>query len=160
MASSVGPPVSISTDDSISLDSILTPALFKVEGRLRDLGYWGDYVLDSAKAIICHKTQVAVRALLLDERQFIQYRNRGEDSGGMDRTREVNNFLAPLFETMLEQAQVAQGKLDALKRTPSECSVEDERMRSIPISLIRERWAQIELAVTAWLSTNASGGSK
>jgi hypothetical protein len=127
-----------------------------VEGKLRDLGYWGGYVLDSANASICHKTQVAVRALVLDERQFTQYCNRGEDSGGMDRTREVNDFLAPLFKTMLQQAQTAQGKLDALRSTASDHLVEAERARAVALGSIRERWAQIELTVTTWLSAHAS----
>jgi hypothetical protein len=67
----------------------------------------------------------------------------------------VNNFLAPLFQNMLEHAQTAQRKLDTLERTASEWSQQDERIRSISLGLICERWAQIELAVTTWLSANA-----
>jgi hypothetical protein len=156
-SSTTSHPVFISADDSVPIDNVLIPALSSVEGKLRSFGYWSGYVLDSTSAKVCHKTQVAVRALLLNERQFIQYCSRGEDSGGIDRTQEVNDVLAPLFETFLKQARDAQNDLDALEG-PIHQSVDQEYIYTTAVSLIRERWAQIELVVATWLSMPGSCG--
>ncbi|KAH8171621.1 SET domain-containing protein [Sarocladium implicatum] len=123
--------------DETTLDTHLCPRFSsELKQKLEDAGFWAEYKLD-ADTPVCYRTQVALRALFLNERQWRQVASgiRGEDRDREEANKELLEVLRP-YE---KEIRATIRKIEGLK-------VGDEEMRET----LRKRWVQIkELVVSA-----------
>jgi hypothetical protein len=146
-------------DDEIRLDNVILPQLSEaIKSQLQDVGFLGPYALvpsdkqigsDNGRVIwdICFKTQVAVRAAILTCNEWEYFVTNGEDMTG-DQTAAVEEWLRPhLVECRKHVAtELASVDKEFVKfRDVNGCQW------PVAVSLIRQRWTQIDDAVKSFL---------
>jgi hypothetical protein len=83
-------------NDAISLDHLLLPLLIKEQAEaLKEDGYHGNYTLSPKEPTICHRTQVVLRLLVLDNRRYSAF--VGGDDDGSKEQRKVNDYLVGIL---------------------------------------------------------------
>lgn len=125
--------------DETLLDAYICP-LFNAaqKKKLEDAGFWGDYKLD-AETPVCYRTQVAVRLLLLNDRQWKQV-----VSGRRDEEQDkdaANKELLAILRRYEKDIRSAIREIDGSK-------IGEASMRLA----LRGRWAQLREIVAAAMS--------
>lgn len=83
-------------NDAIPLDHLLLPLLSNDQAvALKEDGFHGNYTLFTKEPTICHRTQAALRLLLLDNKRYSTFVG-GDDDGSKDQGR-INNYLAGIL---------------------------------------------------------------
>lgn len=134
-----------SHDDAIVLDQLLLPSLTEPQKTsLRDVGYLGNYTLDSSTKELCFRTQVAIRSVLLTSNEWEFFMGSGEDIGG-DQEEAVVTWLQPKVNDFLK---LVDGKAQDVRLLGE--NVADERTVR-RCRLVEERWVQIAQGLKKWL---------
>lgn len=134
-------------DDSIPLDPYLLPHIPETtKTQLQDTGYLAHYHLTPAENFsLCHRTEVAVRGVLLACNEWEYFVGSGEDLGE-DATGRVRAWLAPVLREGARDAGVK-------AREVGESDVGDVVARG----LVTERWGQICRALGGWVERFGGG---
>lgn len=83
-------------NDSMPLDHLILPLLSKEQAEaLKEDGYHGNYTLFQTDPTICHRTQVALRMLVLDNRRYSAF--VGGDDDGSKEQGKVNDYLVGIL---------------------------------------------------------------
>jgi hypothetical protein len=146
-------------NDSIPLDHVLLP-LFNTEqvDALKEDGFHGNYTLFAKEPTICHRTQAALRLLLLDNRRYSSFVS-GDDEGNRDQSR-VNIYLA---DVLTKYSRQIIDTLEELERLEVDISSEEKDKKKRRISAVNrkrptkaehrevllKRWKQIRELVNA-----------
>ncbi|KAK0390759.1 hypothetical protein NLU13_0262 [Sarocladium strictum] len=125
--------------DETTLDAYLCPRFSATEkAKLEEAGFWAGYKLDSDTPV-CYRTQVALRALLLEDRQWKQVVS---GTRGEDRDREAaDKELLAVLRIYEKDIRGTLKKLDALK-------VGEDGAREA----LRSRWLQIKELVVSGIA--------
>ena len=133
-------PSGINRWDETTLDAHLCPRFSpELKKKLDEVGFWAEYKLD-ADTPVCYRTQVALRALFLNDRQWRQVASgmRSEDRDREEANKELLSVLRPYEK-----------EIRGTIRKIEESNAGDEEMRET----LRKRWVQIkELVVSAMAS--------
>ncbi|KAL6712611.1 hypothetical protein ACN47E_000488 [Coniothyrium glycines] len=141
--------------DSIPLDQLLLPSFDHDQiNALKDDGFYGNYTLSSTTSPICHRTQAALRLLVLDNRRYSAFVS-GDDDGTRDQP-QLNHYLSriltkysrkilSIIEDIEEVNRGGEQKPNKERRRSSvgTTSISHTMMNDHGIVLIR-RWKQIQ----------------
>lgn len=94
---------------------------------------------------LCFKTQVAVRAVLLTANEWEYFVTNGEDLSG-DKSTAVNEWLRPHLQALKSEATE---KIVALEKLSTALLEE----HAVAVSMLKERWGQIEVHVELFLDS-------
>jgi hypothetical protein len=147
-------------NDSMPLDHILLP-LFNTEqvDALKEDGFHGNYTLFAKEPTICHRTQAALRLLLLDNKRYSLFVS-GDDDGIREQSR-VNIYLADVLTKYSRQIIDTLEELERLEVDTSNRGGDNKKRRISIVSgkgltksehrdVLLKRWKQIrELVNTA-----------
>jgi hypothetical protein len=147
-------------NDSMPLDHILLP-LFNTEqvDALKEDGFHGNYTLFAKEPTICHRTQAALRLLLLDNKRYSLFVS-GDDDGIREQSR-VNTYLADVLTKYSRQIIDILEELERLEVDTSNRGGDNKKRRISIVSgkgltksehrdVLLKRWKQIrELVNTA-----------
>jgi hypothetical protein len=147
-------------NDSVPLDHILLP-LFNAEqvDALKEDGFHGNYTLFAKEPTVCHRTQAALRLLLLDNKRYSLFVS-GDDDGIREQSR-VNIHLADVLTKYSRQIIDTLEELERLEVDTSNGEGDKKKRRTSTVSgkvlakaehrdVLLKRWKQIrELVNTA-----------
>jgi SET domain len=89
--------------DEVQLDNFIFPELSPWQrGKLQEIGYLGNYVLDQ-EMTVCHRTQVVLRLLCVPLRRWLHFVN-GQDDGQRDQVK-VDQILLRLLKSYVARAE-------------------------------------------------------
>jgi hypothetical protein len=130
-------PAGVNRWDETTLDAHLCPRFSTAERtKLEEAGFWAGYKLD-ADTPVCYRTQVALRALFLNDRQWKQVVS-GIRSEDMDRE-TADKELLTVLKSYEKEVRSKLKEIDMSKAG-------EEHMREI----LRSRWLQVkDLVVSA-----------
>ncbi|KAI9819192.1 MAG: hypothetical protein M1827_007348 [Pycnora praestabilis] len=117
--------------DEVGLDHLIMPELTpRQRERLKHAGFLGNYALDGEQ--VCHRTQVAIRLLLLNPQKWHRYVNGIED--GEKEQITVDEHLVRFLARYTKEANAMINKLQKVEHFPSG-----------PRAFLETRWAQIQV---------------
>lgn len=127
------------SDDSILLDHVMITidTTDEVLTSLSSTGYLGNYNLTPKTGRVCHRTQVAVRAMICAANEWEYFILNGEDMG-RSRWGDVGKWLGPRFDEYLDHVSTALRKLEWWRKKDK---------YSYQVALARQRWMQIAKAL-------------
>jgi hypothetical protein len=132
-------PAGVNRWDETTLDAHLCPRFSTAQkSKLEEAGFWAGYKLD-ADTPVCYRTQVALRALFLEDRQWKQVVSGIREE---DRDREAaDKELLAVLRVYEKEIRATLKQLDCLK-------VGEEGMRET----LRSRWLQIKDLVVSTIA--------
>ncbi|KAL0261893.1 hypothetical protein SLS55_003326 [Diplodia seriata] len=121
--------------DETKLDDIILPKLYQEKKDAMDeLGFLGDFTIDSSQT--CHRTQVALRALVLPGNTWRRFAD-GFDDGERERDR-VDERLVQILKQYARE-------IDTVEKEIQDLSPSDRR------STLEKRWDQIRSIISGQL---------
>lgn len=123
--------------DEVGLDEYILPLLFeKQKDALKERGFLGQYVLDSST--VCHRTQVALRILVVNARKWERFVDGMED--GEKEQADVDKVL---LKVVMNFKRDVKSKLRAVEGLGGHVGTPEQRQT------VERRWKQIEALLQA-----------
>jgi hypothetical protein len=148
-------------NNSLPLDHVILPQLSSTQAAtLKEDGFYGNYTLTPTAPITCHRTQAALRLLILPSRRYSAFVS-GTDEGVVEQPK-VDKYLLGLLEwyareimeTLEELEGVVEkkeggGRTTRSKRKSMLETEDEERVTDDHKDVLARRWKQIRDVVNA-----------
>ncbi|KAH8719421.1 hypothetical protein GQ44DRAFT_775344 [Phaeosphaeriaceae sp. PMI808] len=149
-------------NDSIPLDHLLLPLLSTEQtDALKEDGYYGNYTLSSGEYTVCHRTQVVLRIIVLDNRRYSSFVG-GDDDGSKEQGR-INDHLIRVLEKFsrkiveiledLERLETYDSGENVNRRHSKHTSIEKALVKAEHRDVLARRWKQIRNMVNTAVET-------